>query len=150
MPSPSGGLVFQFTTVSVNGEYAPKNVGAVWIVDEQGAFVKTLDIWAAKRAKHLVKWNGASGANVVDAVTGATRKSHGAHESSWDGTNLAGAPVPQGEYQVRVEFTEWNSSSAGNPPGPTLSIPFLRGPAPQEILPPDAPGFTAMKLVYQP
>jgi len=146
----AGGLVFQFTTVSVDGEYAPKNVGAVWITDGQGAFVKTLELWAAKRAKHLVQWNAASGANIVDAVTGATRKNHGAHEASWDGTNVAGLPVSDGEYQVQVEFTEWNSSSSGNPPGPYTSIPFSRGPAPLEILLPDVPGFTAMRLVYEP
>ncbi|UQA56937.1 DUF2271 domain-containing protein [Polyangium aurulentum] len=149
-PSPGRGLVLQFTTVSLDGEYAPKNVGAVWITDGQGAFVKTLELWAAKRAKHLVQWNAASGGNIVDAVTGATRKTHGAHEASWSGASLAGSPAPEGEYQVHVEFTEWNSSSAGEPPGPSLAIPFSRGPAPQDVQLPDAQGFTAVRLVYEP
>lgn len=146
----ANGLVFRFTTTSVDGEYAPKNVGAVWITDGQGAFVKTLELWAAKRAKHLVQWNAASDANIVDAVTGATRKNHGAHESSWDGTNAAGLPASDGDYQVHVEFTEWNSSSKSEPDGPTVSIAFTRGPAPLDFVPPDTTGFTAMRLVYEP
>lgn len=143
-------FLFQFTTVSMNGKYAPKNVGAVWIADGSGAFVKTLEVWAAKRAEHLVKWNEVTGANIVDAVTGATRSSHSAHEVSWDGTNSAGVQVLPGDYHIDVEFTEWNSSESGKAPGPYVSIPFVFGSMQQDINPLDTTGFTAMHLVYAP
>lgn len=149
--SPLGGaLAFGFTTVSFGGEYAPRNVGAVWIADGQGAFVKTLEVWAAKRSKHLVKWRAASGNNVVDAVTGATRSSHVAHELLWDGTDTAGQAVPAGAYRIYVEFTEENSAEAGTPDGPWLVIDFVRGPDPLEIAMPDQPAFKAIHLAYKP
>lgn len=147
--SPGGSLTFQFTTISVNGEYEPKNIGAVWIADGQGAFIKTLELWAAKRAKHLVKWRAASGSNVVDAVTGSTRGSHGPHESMWDCTDVAGQIVPDGAYRVNVEFTESNSASEGDP-GPFLLVDFIKGPEPQDFIVPDQPAFTAIHLVTVP
>lgn len=143
-------LAFRFTTISVDGEYAPKNVGAVWVTREDGAFVKTLELWGSKRAKHLVKWNAASSGNVVDAVTGATRKAHGPHEVYWDGTDVAGLSAVQGSYEVHVEFTEWNSASAGNSPGPSTWMSFLHAPTPQDVAAPDVQGFTGMQLVYEP
>ena len=147
--SPGSSLTFRFTTVSVNGEYDPKNIGAVWIADGKGAFLKTLELWAAKRAKHLVKWRAASGSNVVDAVTGPTRGSHVAHESLWDFTDVAGKVVPDGAYRVNVEFTESNSASEGDP-GPFLSVDFMKGLEPQEFVVPDQPAFTAIHLVTSP
>jgi Predicted periplasmic protein (DUF2271) len=143
-------LIFQFTTVSRNGKYAPKNVGAVWITDNSGSFVKTLELWAAKRSEHLVKWNSVTGANIVDAVTGATRGSHGAHEVTWDGTNVSGGQVADGEYSVNVEFTEWNSSDGGMMAGPFLSVSFPLGLVKQDFTPQDVTGFSSMHLVYEP
>jgi hypothetical protein len=148
--SPQQGLLLEFTTISLDGEYAPKNVGAVWVADGQDAFVKTLEVWASKRANHLVKWKLASGANVVDAVTSATKKSHGPHASQWDGTNVAGEPVQDGDYRVYVEFTEWNSASQGNPPGPWIAVDFTKGSTPVELTPPDQEAFTSIQLIYQP
>lgn len=147
--SPCSALTLQFTTVSVGGQYAPKNIGAVWIADGQDAFVKTLELWAAKRSKHLVKWRAVSGNNVVDAVTGPTRSSHSAHEASWDCTDVAGQIVPDGAYRVYVEFTEWNSASKGGP-GPLLSADFIKGPEPQDLTVPDQQAFTSIHLVTAP
>lgn len=149
-PVSTGGLVFQFTTASLNGKYAPKNIVAVWITDSNGAFVKTLDLRAAKRAEHLVAWNADTNANIVDAVTGATRKAHGPYESKWDGTNVSGGQVADGEYHVNVEFTEWNSSDSGKAPGPMTAVTFLRGSMKQDITVPDVSGITGIHLVYEP
>lgn len=148
-PPPARGVAFRFTTVSVGGEYAPKNVGAVWITDTQDVFVKTLEVWAAKRAKHLVKWRAASGDNVIDAVTGATRSSHGPHEALWDGTDTAGQRAPDGAYRLYAEHTESNSAS-GEPPGPWIIVDFTVGPAAEERDATDQAGFTSIHLSYQP
>ncbi|MDC3960599.1 DUF2271 domain-containing protein [Polyangium jinanense] len=146
----SSTLEYRFTTVSLDGEYAPKNIGAVWITDAQDTFVKTLEVWAAKRVEHLVRWGAASGTNVVDAVTGATRKSHAEHVTTWNGTDTAGLVVPNGPYRVHVEFTEWNSSDSGEDPGPWTAVDFMKGPDAQEMTLPDEPAFIGRHLSWTP
>ncbi|MDI1443495.1 DUF2271 domain-containing protein [Polyangium sp. 6x1] len=149
--APAGGaLAFRFTTVSLDGEYAPKNIGAVWITDAQDTFVKTLEVWAAKRVEHLVRWGAASGTNVVDAVTGATRKSHAEHVSTWNGTDTAGVEAPDGTYRVHVEFTEWNSSDSGEAPGPWMAVDFVKGQDAQDTTLPDEPAFIGRHLSWTP
>ena len=146
----AGGLSFRFTTVSLDGEYAPKNIGAVWITDGQDTFVKTLEVWAAKRSEHLVRWGAASGTNVVDAVTGATRKSHAEHVVAWNGTGVDGLMVPDGTYRIHVEFTEWNSSDSGEPLGPWVAFDFVKGPGAVETSLPDEPAFVGRHLSWTP
>ncbi|MDI1428738.1 DUF2271 domain-containing protein [Polyangium sorediatum] len=149
--APAGGtLSFRVTTVSLDGEYAPKNIGAIWVTDAQDTFVKTLEVWAAKRVEHLVRWRAASGTNVVDAVTGATRKSHIEHAVFWNGTNTAGLEAPDGTYRVHVEFTEWNSSDSGEDPGPWMTLDFVKGPSAQETTLPDEPAFIGRYLSWTP
>ena len=135
-------LTVDFTTVSFDGEFAPKNVGAVWITDGQDVFVKTLEKWAVKRSKYLVKWNGASGGSTVDAVTGATRSQHASHSLEWDGTGVDGNLVADGIYRVYMEFTEKNGA------GPWTSIEFAKGPSPASVTPADLEAFTGQRLTY--
>jgi hypothetical protein len=145
-PPPTAGpeLTVGFTTVSFNGEYAPDNVGAVWVTDDQDVFVKTLEVWAVKRIKYLVKWKAASGESVVDAVTSATRSQHGPHELTWDMTDVGGNIVPDGVYRVYLEFTEQNGA------GPSLARDFVKGADPVALTPPDVPTFTGQHLTYTP
>jgi hypothetical protein len=137
-------LTVDFTTVTFKGEYAPRNVGAVWITDDQNVFVKTLEKWAVKRAKYLVKWKAATGGNTVDAVTGATRSKHAAHSLAWDGTDVDGNLVPDGTYRVYMEFTEKNGA------GPSTSIEVVKGSSPVDIAPADLAGFTGQHVTYTP
>lgn len=137
-------LTVDFTTVTFKGQYAPKNVGAVWITNEQDVFVKTLERWAVKRSKYLVKWKATSGANVVDAVTGATRSQHGPHSLSWDGTDVNGNLVPDGTYRVYIEFTEKNGA------GPWTAIDVVKGTSPADITPANLAAFTAQHVTYTP
>jgi hypothetical protein len=137
-------LTVDFTTVTFKGQYAPKNVGAVWITNDQDVFVKTLERWAVKRSKYLVKWKAASNANVVDAVTGATRSQHGPHSLSWDGTDVSGDLVPDGTYRVYMEFTEKNGA------GPWTSIDVVKGASPADITPANLAAFTGQHVTYTP
>jgi hypothetical protein len=137
-------LTVDFTTVTFKGQYAPKNVGAVWITNDQDVFVKTLERWAVKRSKYLVKWKAATGSNVVDAVTGATRSQHGPHSLSWDGTDVSGNVVPDGTYRVYIEFTEKNGA------GPWTSIDVVKGASPADVAPADLAAFTGQHLTFTP
>lgn len=137
---------FEFTTVTYHGKYSPKNIGAVWIADASGKFVKSLDVWAAKRIVNLVKWNAASGGNKVDAVTSATAPSHGAHVADWDCTDVSHQAVPDGTYKLMLEFTEEDSALIIWPPGPSTGIEFVKGPSPVVLTPPDLPNYVSMKL----
>lgn len=122
--APSGACArVEVTTVSYRGEYAPENVGAIWIATASGAFVRTLDVWGNKRLEHAVAWRAASNGDDVDAITGATRKSAGAHIAAWDCRDAQGAAVAPGSYVVHLEFTEENSSDE-RPPGPHRLLPF--------------------------
>ena len=136
---------FDFTTVTANGKYSPKNIGAVWIETVQGQFVKSLNVWAQKRIVHLIKWNAASAGNLVDAVTSATASSHGMHGADWDCTDMSGNAVPDGPYRLRLEMTEQDSAFFIWPPGPSFSIDFAKG-GPTTLTPPDQPNFVSMTL----
>lgn len=107
----------QLTTTSYGGEYGPDHVGAIWISKPDGTFVQTLEAWGTKRLRNAIAWRAASGGNVVDAITGATRQQHGAHSVTWA---CSAAPGP---YVAHVEYTE-DDSAKGAPAGPHRQIAF--------------------------
>jgi hypothetical protein len=69
-------LTVQFDTTPPGGKYKPKNVGAVWATDSDGAYAHTLYVWGKKQKKQLKDWKWASRGKKVDAVTAATRRNH--------------------------------------------------------------------------
>lgn len=129
---PPSELEFRVRTISYDGEYGPRQVGAIWIEREDGSFVRTLEVWGDVRREHLIAWRTASDENDVDAVTASTASVHGTHVATWDLLDLAGQPVAPGGYRVRVEFTE-DDSNEGAPAGPQLGVAFELGGAPDRI-----------------
>ena len=106
-------VAVSFTTKSHGGNFSPRNIGAVWVEDSAGAFVKTIDRWAGTRKSHLVGWIAKAGNADVDAVSGATRSSHtGTLTANWDFKNKAGTTMPDGTYKIRMELADSNSSLA--------------------------------------
>src|SRR5262245_54244406 len=70
-PSPSAACArIEATTISYRGEFAPNNIGAIWITTSSGAFVRTLEVWGSKRLEHAVAWLASSNGDDVDAITG--------------------------------------------------------------------------------
>jgi flagellar hook assembly protein FlgD len=132
-----GALTFTVKTITNNSTYSPKNVLAIWIKDAQGNFVVSRKVMANTRKQHLVKWKASSAGNTVSAITGSTLTSHQTHTVTWDGKNAAGTEMPDGIYQIWVEYTSTNSASNGNQ-GPFLSVEFDKGPAVQHINPVNA------------
>jgi len=142
-------LAVTVTTVSNGGSYSPKNVGAIWVENSSRTFVKSLDVWAATRIKHLTLWNSATAAaglpsNKVDAITGATLSSNQTHNVSWNCTNTTGAIVPDGDYYVLFEMDDDNST------GPNASVAFTKGPTATHLTPANARNFTGISLAFTP
>lgn len=151
-----GTLTLSFTTVNVGGRYQPRNVGAVWIENGTGAFVKTLARWAGVRAVHLSKWNAASGGwssffgfgatpDELDAVTSATLRTAEAHNLTWDMADNNGAIVPDGKYTVKIEVADDNIRASS-----VAAIPFDKSTTPVQLHPADQSPYTGLSLSYQP
>ena len=107
----TGNLSVSFTTGTANGEYAPRNVVAVWIEDNSGIFIKTLLVNAQKRMRHLTNWSSKTptGDN-IDAITGATSTTFGTLICSWNGMDTSGTLVSDGTYKLCMELADDNSS----------------------------------------
>ena len=137
------------TTRTLNRSYAPRNVGAIWIADQTGKFVKSLNVWGNRRLAELDRWVAATRAaavpnNRVDAVTAATMANHGTRTGTWNCTDVNRAAVPDGSYQVCFEMNETNNASEYE------CVAFNKLAAPQTVAPPDAPAFRARMIEYSP
>lgn len=133
--TPLSSMRIRVRTTTNNGRYSPKNIGAIWIEDSAGKFVKTVEVWAKTRARYLVKWNASAKANVVDAVTGATLSMHTTHDRTWNLTGVDKCEVAQGNYKVVVEMTDKDAA------GPFVEIPFMIGTTPTTLTPAEATTF---------
>lgn len=151
-----GTLTLAFTTANLGGRYQPRNVGAVWIENGSGAFVKTLARWAGVRAVYLKSWAAASGGwssffgigatpDELDAVTSATLRTAELHNLTWDMVDNAGAVVPDGKYTVKIEVADDEIR-----PSVVGSVSFDKGPAPVQLAPPDASPYVGLTLSYTP
>jgi hypothetical protein len=143
-------MTVKITTVTTGIDYAPDNIGAVWIADAGGKFVKSLEVWANRRMSHLNKWVAATSAagrtrETVDAVTAATIGRHTTHTSTWNCTGAARAPVPRGSYQLCMEMNESNDQSIAY-----QCVKFDNAGVAFKLMPPDAPYFKARVIDYVP
>lgn len=140
-----GTLNISVTTSSTGGNYAPRNILAIWIEDGSGKFVKTLLAYADRRKQHLNTWEASTNAagsmyNSVDAITGATKSSHGTRTCTWNSTDYTGIIAADGEYKVRMELTDKNAT------GNIASFNFTKGTAIQKLTPSDVPSFSSVTL----
>ena len=147
---PSGcSLKVTVTTAASGGRYAPRNIGAIWISEENGRFVKTLSVWAEKRAKYLTQWNAATAAALqpgsrADAISGATQSAHGQRKASWNCRDSTGQARADGAYKVCFELTDRDGS------GPFSCVSVSKGKVAWSMSPPDVASFTAQLLEFQP
>ncbi len=148
-PTVPCGLKVTVTTVATGREYSPSNIGAVWIADGAGKFIKSLKVWAADQRSHLGTWNSATGGanqatRLVDAVTGATLGSHRMHTVAWNCTDAKKMPAPNGEYRVYFEMNDTNGGSQN------AFVPFTKGTTAFDMAIPDVMYFKARRLVFTP
>lgn len=144
-----GNVVFSVLTVSNGATYSPKHVFSIWVKDNQGNFVISRKVMANNQKRHLVKWVANSAQNTVNALTGATLPNHIAHTVSWDCRDVNGNLVPDGIYEIWVEYTSRNSANGGDP-GPSTKAAFLKGTSPVTVAPVDEAYFKNMNLEYTP
>jgi hypothetical protein len=141
----AGSVEFSVRTKPTKEKYAPRNVIAIWVTDSKGNFVKTLEVYGKKRKKYLKAWTKQSKKNEVDAVTGATLKKHKTHTVTWDCRDTKGNLMPDGDYQIHVEFTNKNGQGPTTPPG---HIQFKKGSKSISLTPKKLPCFDKMTLKY--
>jgi hypothetical protein len=131
------------------GGFAPNNSVAVWVEDEQGTFVKTIDRYSAVRTQHLVAWNQAAGPGDMDSVSGASRLNHTTPLSiTWKLKDRNKQPIPDGTYTIRVEITEVNAVDAGQNQQATFT--FTKGPEPETQTGLANGGLTNVSITYTP
>ena len=66
---------------------------------------------------------------------------------TWDGRNTGGKTAPDGEYRIRVEFTEAN---AQGPVTPAAHIRFVKGPEAATVTPENLAHFDGMSRQWAP
>jgi hypothetical protein len=146
--SPTCSLGVSVTTTQPGGKYRPRNVGAIWVADSTGRFVKSLDVWGNRRLSHVTAWTAATKAagvsgNKVDAVTSATLSAHRAHNVTWNCKDYAGKVMPDGTYRVYFEITDSNNT------GPNHFETFTKGPSAATVQG-NATNFNGIVLTFQP
>ncbi|BDX36939.1 hypothetical protein CYCD_02940 [Tenuifilaceae bacterium CYCD] len=119
-----GSVTFTVTTVSEGGQYAPKNIVAIWIKNSSGTFIRSMKVMAATRIQYLYQWKASSNLNKTDAITGATLTSHQTHTITWNCKDLSGNIVPDGDYQFWIEYTDKDAQ------GPYTNYTFAKGTSP--------------------
>lgn len=114
-PLPTGAqLEVSFTYAVADGGGRVRNPYiAVWIETPAGDLVQTLSLWYSQReskyVSHLKRWYNAEsslldagGVDNTDTISGATRAA-GDFQLVWDGTDVTGTLVGQGDYVVCIE-----------------------------------------------
>lgn len=142
-----GSLSVSVTTSSSGGNFAPKHIMAVWVEDSIENFLKTLLAYADRRIQYLNTWEAATDAkgimyNRTDAVTGATRTSHGTRTCTWDGTDYNKNAVPDGKYYVCMELTDKHAT------GNYSRFAFIKGES-NSASPANVPSFSSISIDWQ-
>lgn len=139
-PTGVSSLTFSVLTKALGGQYSPRNIGAIWITNGSGAFVKTLELWASQRLQYLSTFQAQTNRNKVDAITSATLTSHKTHTVSWNLKDVNGNVVPDGKYNVVIETTDRNGF------GDSIALPFTKSATPIQLSPPNVTHYVNMSL----
>jgi hypothetical protein len=142
-------LTVAVTTVDDGQGFSPQNVGAIWVAQSSGAFVKTLQEWGKTRIDHIILWNQVTKAaglsrNTVDAITSATAYAFGPYVVYWNFTDTTEKVVPDGSYRVYFETADFNVQ------GPNTYVEFTKNSTPATLMFPDTPSFTNIELILSP
>ncbi|MDP2422727.1 MAG: DUF2271 domain-containing protein [Bacteroidales bacterium] len=144
----AGTLTFTVTTINYSAPYSPTHILAIWISNENVQWIKTRKFMAQNPIykQYLTNFrNTTSGTyNAIDAITGPTIPNHISHTVYWDGKDVNGNLVSDGNYRVYIEFTSANAT------GKLHFLQFVKGPLEQTLNPASQPNFTNMSLKWSP
>jgi hypothetical protein len=129
-------------------QYAPNNIVAIWVVDSNAMIKKTIGRWADVRKQYLLAWNQSAGTSDVDAISGATRTSHGSLSVTWDLKDRQDALIGDGTYTVRLESTDLNATATTQNNQATFT--FVKGAAPESQTGLSGGGFTNVSIEFMP
>lgn len=140
--------VFTATTPTGSTFYSgTKNTLAAWIETSTGTFVKTkIDDYGGGTSDHLPTWNSKSGGNTTDATSGATRSNFATVTFTWNGTNVAGAIVADGTYNIVIEDC-WNHGTTGIK---TSTLSFTKSTTPSTVSPTATNYIKGVTITWQP
>lgn len=105
--------------------------------------------YAANRRTHLNIWEQSTTAagspfNVVDAITGSTRNSHDTRNCMWNGLDINGTLMPDGNYRLRMELTDKNST------GNYSTFNFTKNDESYVLSPANVPSFAGISIEWEP
>jgi len=144
----SGNMTFTVKTINYSAPYSPRHILAIWIADGSGTWIKTRKRIYQNTAyrQYLTNFKNATGGtyNATDATTGATLQAHTTHAVSWDGKDVDGNLVADGNYRVYVEFTSANAT------GKLYYLEFTKGPDTQTLTPSNQTYFQNINLTWTP
>lgn len=123
------------------------NCGVVWIQDEHGALVKTLDYWASRICSTtLVAYNSQFlGSCTIDVMTRPSMHSYAVNDYVWNGESLHGTVVPDGNYKLMIDV-----QIDDDHPIDTYELPFTKGRTPYVLKEQPLPPQTGLTLTYTP
>lgn len=124
----AGTLTFSTSTYAPSSTWGNKHVLAVWLENtaNPSVFIKT-NAKFGNEDDHLTSWISKSNSSTVDAVTGATLGTYSTVSATWNGTNLNGTVVPDGDYKLWIEMG-WGSNKTTD--HAVTSFAFTKGPNP--------------------
>lgn len=140
----SGTLSVSTLTSSAGGNYAPRNIVAIWVESSSGTYVKTLLAYANTYKRYLTNWASNSGYNTTDAVTGATVNSHATRTCSWNGTDKNGNVVGDGTYKICMELTDKDAT------GNYHEFTFTKGTSAVTFSPSNVSSFSNISIKWTP
>jgi hypothetical protein len=99
-------LTVSFASLQIPGTYSPNRDVVVYVVNNAGAFVRTVAVWGGDR-NDCGTWHTASSGSTVDAKTGATVRGTTSSNlvAGWNMKNANGQTVTNGTYWLVVEGT---------------------------------------------
>ena len=144
-----GELQVTVTTSKTGGEFAPKNIVAIWIENNSGNFVKTLLAYGNKRKTYLNNWQEATSNagvefDITDAITGATQSNHNTRSCIWDGKDFKGNLTDDGQYKLCMELTDKNAT------GNYSSFDFKKDTIEEVLNPGNVSSFSAIQINWIP
>ncbi|TFH34684.1 MAG: T9SS type A sorting domain-containing protein [Bacteroidia bacterium] len=149
----SGTFSFSVTTTS-SGGFSPRHLLAIWIQNNNtsgssSGFVKTKIKYGnnSNTNSHLQTWLASSAGNTVDAATGSTLTTHGSVTFLWNGTDVAGTLVPDGEYYTWLEMAWSDNQTTGKT---VNSFPFTKGATLFSSTPTNTANFQNLSLTWTP